>query len=248
MQEELESESEDDESEADSEDEDGDEVNSNGDLDDFVVADDAEDSETASEDDEIVKAEDEEEDALAGPSKKAVAKKSKGKGKAKEKVKSVKKSKKPKKSKEERRQEKKAKKGPVKMTMAELKRLATRSQKGRIAYIKKLNKDWVSSAKIEKAMETLKEIMENPEGEKVLIFSQWTSLLDLLECPIYREGWDYRRYDGSMNAGMRGDAVDDFRDPKKDVRIMLVSLKAGNAGLNLNMASQVIILDPFWNP
>ncbi|KAI7262511.1 hypothetical protein KC335_g10220, partial [Hortaea werneckii] len=43
------------------------------------------------------------------------------------------------------------------------------------------------------------------------------------------------------------DAVDDFRS-QQDVRIMLVSLKAGNAGLNLNMASQVIIMDPFWNP
>lgn len=47
---------------------------------------------------------------------------------------------------------------------------------------------------------------------------------------------------------MRGEAVDDFKDPQKGVRIMLVSLKAGNAGLNLNVASQVIILDPFWNP
>jgi len=73
-------------------------------------------------------------------------------------------------------------------------------------------------------------------------------LLDLLEVPIDREGWGYRRYDGSMNAKMRGDAVDEFRDTRKNVRIMLVSLKAGNAGLNLNMASQVIILDPFWNP
>lgn len=45
----------------------------------------------------------------------------------------------------------------------------------------------------------------------------------------------------------RNDAVLDFTD-KKDCSIMLVSLKAGNAGLNLVAASQVIILDPFWNP
>lgn len=86
------------------------------------------------------------------------------------------------------------------------------------------------------------------QGEKVLIFSQWTSLLDLLEIPIDNAGFGYRRYDGSMSPDMRGEAVDDFKDPSKDVRIMLVSLKAGNAGLNLNVASQVIILDPFWNP
>lgn len=82
----------------------------------------------------------------------------------------------------------------------------------------------------------------------MLIFSQWTSLLDLLEIPIDNAGFGYRRYDGSMSPDMRGEAVDDFKDPQQNVRIMLVSLKAGNAGLNLNVASQVIILDPFWNP
>ena len=51
-----------------------------------------------------------------------------------------------------------------------------------------------------------------------------------------------------MNPKMRGDAVDDFRDDRKNIRIMLVSLKAGNAGLNLNAANNIIILDPFWNP
>jgi SNF2 family DNA or RNA helicase len=98
-------------------------------------------------------------------------------------------------------------------------------------------------------MEFLEEIIETADdGEKVLIFSQWTSLLDLAEVPIEGKGWGYRRYDGSMNAKMRGDAVDDFKDARKNVRIMLVSLKAGNAGLNLNVANRVIILDPFWNP
>ena len=106
----------------------------------------------------------------------------------------------------------------------------------------------VSSAKLDKTMETLNAIMNDPEGEKVLVFRQWTSLLDLLELQIDQAHWGYRRYDGSMNASMRNDALDDFRDPRKNVRIMLVSLKAGNAGLNLSTASQVIMLDPFWNP
>ena len=50
-----------------------------------------------------------------------------------------------------------------------------------------------------------------------------------------------------MTAVMRNDAVIDFSD-KADCKILLVSLKAGNAGLNLTAASQVIIFDPFWNP
>lgn len=50
-----------------------------------------------------------------------------------------------------------------------------------------------------------------------------------------------------MSAVARNDAVIDFSD-KKDCKILLVSLKAGNAGLNLTAASQVILFDPFWNP
>jgi SNF2 family DNA or RNA helicase len=140
------------------------------------------------------------------------------------------------------------KKETTKVTLADLKKLATRSKAAKKKYLKRLRKQWISSAKIDKTLEILQEIMSVERGEKVLIFSQWTSLLDLLEVPIHERGWGYRRYDGSMSAAMRGDAVDDFRDETQDVRIMLVSLKAGNAGLNLNIANQVIILDPFWNP
>lgn len=144
--------------------------------------------------------------------------------------------------------EKKKKKSKPQVTLAELKKAANRNTAARKAYLRRLRKDWVSSAKIDKTMDLLQNIMNGEEGEKILIFSQWTSLLDLLEIPIDNAGWGYRRYDGSMSAKTRGDAVDDFRDTHKNVRIMLISLKAGNAGLNLNMASQVIILDPFWNP
>ncbi|TKA33210.1 hypothetical protein B0A50_00763 [Salinomyces thailandicus] len=134
-----------------------------------------------------------------------------------------------------------------KVTMAVLKSKAARNAKARKAYLRQLRETWTSSAKIDKTLELLSRVMDVKDGEKVLIFSQWTTLLDLLEVPIEEKSWGYRRYDGSMNAKLREDAVDDFRS-KKDVRIMLVSLKAGNAGLNLNMASQVIIMDPFWNP
>lgn len=221
---ETESDSEDEDSETESED-DGDRT-----LGGFIVRDDVEDSETESEAEEDAGV-DQDENA-AGPSS---AKSEKDKKKAK-----------PKKSKKAKGKEKKKAKAPV--TLAELKKLASRNAAARRQYLKRLRKTWVSSAKIEKTMDLLKTIMENPEGEKVLVFSQWTSLLDLLEVPVESEGWGTRRYDGSMSARMREDAVDDFRDPRKNVRIMLVSLKAGNAGLNLNMASQVILLDPFWNP
>lgn len=89
--------------------------------------------------------------------------------------------------------------------------------------------------------------MDSNTGEKTIIFSQFTSLLDLLEIPILDQRWDFRRYDGSMNPKARNQAVEEFTD-QANCKIMLVSLKAGNAGLNLVAASQVIILDPFWNP
>jgi len=133
------------------------------------------------------------------------------------------------------------------VTLADLARLSQRNAHSRKVYLRRLRDNYVDSAKIRSTMALLQQIIDDAEGEKVLVFSQWTSLLDLLEIPVDEKGWGYRRYDGSMNTKMRGDAVDDFRDHKQDVRIMLVSLKAGNAGLNLNMASQVIILDPFWS-
>jgi SNF2 family DNA or RNA helicase len=197
-------------------------VDENGKLADFIVDDDASELE----------AEDSDGERQPGPStangKKARSRKHKSKSKKSKKAKG------------------KEKKKVV--TLADLKKAGTRNKTLRQAYLRKLQKDWISSAKIDKTLEILRPIMSEPRGEKVLIFSQWTSLLDLLEIGIYNEGGKSLRYDGSMRPGERADAVDDFRDHRMDNRIMLVSLKAGNAGLNLNMASQVIILDPFWNP
>lgn len=136
--------------------------------------------------------------------------------------------------------------GPKK-SLAQLKKESHRNQKAKRKYIRRLEKKWVSSAKIDKALEILQEIEDRNDGQKTIIFSQFTSLLDLLEVPIARRGWGYRRYDGSMRPQDRNSAVLDFTD-QPDCKIMLVSLKAGNAGLNLIAASQVIIFDPFWNP
>ncbi|KAF1347719.1 SNF2 family N-terminal domain-containing protein [Delphinella strobiligena] len=176
-------------------------------------------------------------DILQKKHEKAMAKK----GKKKEQKSKVKKSKKAK----GKQKIKKPKKSNY--SLSELKKLAGQSKKHKRMYMEKVSKDYIPSAKIEKTMDIVREIMVGQDQEKIIIFSQWTSLLDLLEIEIDRNHYGYRRYDGSMNAKMRGDAVDDFKT-KSSVRMMLVSLKAGNAGLNLNIASQVIILDPFWNP
>lgn len=134
-----------------------------------------------------------------------------------------------------------------KKPLAQLKKEGMRNQKAKGKYLRRLEKNWVSSAKIDKAVEILQAIEDRNDGQKTIIFSQFTSLLDLLEVPVARRGWGYRRYDGSMRPPDRNAAVLDFTD-KPDCKIMLVSLKAGNSGLNLVAASQVIIFDPFWNP
>ncbi|KAL8802664.1 MAG: hypothetical protein Q9182_003680 [Xanthomendoza sp. 2 TL-2023] len=137
-------------------------------------------------------------------------------------------------------------KGPKK-TLAQLKKESLRNGKAKKKYLARVRKTWESSSKIERTMEILRATNDRNQGEKTIIFSQFTSLLDLLEVPIFDQGWKYQRYDGSMSANARNDAVLEFSD-KPDCKLMLVSLRAGNAGLNLVAASQVIIMDPFWNP
>jgi SNF2 family DNA or RNA helicase len=148
--------------------------------------------------------------------------------------------------KSQRKKGKGKKKAPLK-TLAQLKKESSGSAEARRKYLNKLAKEWEPSGKVEKVMEILQATQDRDDGEKTIIFSQFTSLLDLLEVPIYRKQWGYKRYDGSMTSNARNEAVIEFTD-SASCKIMLVSLKAGNSGLNLVAASQVIILDPFWNP
>ena len=78
------------------------------------------------------------------------------------------------------------------MSFAELKKESLKSVKARRYYLKRIAKEWVTSAKIEKTLEILRGIIARG-NEKTIIFSQFTSLLDLLEIPIAKEDWGYRR-------------------------------------------------------
>nr|GEW86031.1 helicase-like transcription factor CHR28 [Tanacetum cinerariifolium] len=77
---------------------------------------------------------------------------------------------------------------------------------------------------------------------KAIVFSQWTRMLDLVEMSLNQYCLEYRRLDGSMSLASRDRAVKEFNnDP--EVIVMLMSLKAGNLGLNMVAASHVILLD-----
>jgi superfamily II DNA or RNA helicase len=100
-----------------------------------------------------------------------------------------------------------------------------------------------SSSKIERLLEALQEAAS--DGHKALVFSQWTSLLDLVEPHLQNARIRFTRLDGSTRD--RGAVVTDFQR-EDGPPVMLVSLKAGGTGLNLTAADHVFLLDPWWNP
>ncbi|MEZ4233230.1 MAG: DEAD/DEAH box helicase [Polyangiaceae bacterium] len=83
------------------------------------------------------------------------------------------------------------------------------------------------------------------ESHKSLVFSQWTSLLDLAEPVLRAAGLDFVRLDGST---ANRDAVVQAFQAESGPPVMLISLKAGGTGLNLTAADHVFLLDPWWNP
>jgi superfamily II DNA or RNA helicase len=100
-----------------------------------------------------------------------------------------------------------------------------------------------TSAKTEVLLDSLETAAA--EGHKSLVFSQWTSMLDLLEPRLAERGYGTVRLDGSTRD--RAAVVDRFQsDP--DISVFLVSLKAGGTGLNLTAADHVFLFDPWWNP
>jgi len=100
-----------------------------------------------------------------------------------------------------------------------------------------------TSSKVEALLEALGTAVE--EGHKALVFSQWTSMLDLIEPALREAGIGFIRLDGSTSN--RGAVAASFQDPNGPP-VMLISLKAGATGLNLTAADHVFLVDPWWNP
>jgi hypothetical protein len=100
-----------------------------------------------------------------------------------------------------------------------------------------------SSAKIETLLAQLDQVLE--ENHKVLVFSQFTSLLAILRSRLDAAGTSYAYLDGRTRD--RQARVEQFQnDP--ETKLFLISLKAGGLGLNLHAAEYVYLLDPWWNP
>lgn len=146
----------------------------------------------------------------------------------------------------------------VRGTVNDAYRNRTQAQAGIIALaaILKLRQICVSPRLVAKAwktaspktgflIENLRELLD--EGHSALVFSQFTSFLDVLEPDLRDAEIGYLRLDGSTPVGKRKTLVNSFQSGEGPP-VFLLSLKAGGKGLNLTRASYVFHLDPWWNP
>jgi len=99
-----------------------------------------------------------------------------------------------------------------------------------------------NSAKLEQLMEILPEMLS--EGRRILLFSQFTSMLTLIEDELAKRKIKWVKLTGQSQK--RDDLIDQFTSGA--VPLFLISLKAGGTGLNLPQADTVIHYDPWWNP
>ncbi len=107
-------------------------------------------------------------------------------------------------------------------------------------------RDPAESAKLAALLELLDEATD--DGHRVLVFSQFTSLLALVRAELDARQMGYCYLDGTMPTRTRQAEVDRFNAGGADLPVFLLSLKAGGTGLNLASADTVIHLDPWWNP
>ncbi|KAK1655215.1 SNF2 family domain-containing protein [Colletotrichum phormii] len=107
--------------------------------------------------------------------------------------------------------------------------------------------DWTSSSKIELLVHALHKLRSDNASHKSIIFSQFSSMLQLIEWRLRRAGITTVMLDGSMSPAQRQASIDHFMT-KTECECFLVSLKAGGVALNLTEASRVFIVDPWWNP
>ncbi|HRP90194.1 MAG TPA: DEAD/DEAH box helicase [Edaphocola sp.] len=96
-------------------------------------------------------------------------------------------------------------------------------------------------------LEVLMEQILNLGDKKTLIFSQFKGMLQIVANKLESEGIEYFKLTGETPLNKRKEMVEQFQEVESDTNIFLISLKAGNAGLNLTAAEYVFLIDPWWN-
>lgn len=100
------------------------------------------------------------------------------------------------------------------------------------------------SSKLNQCVEIVKDAIQS--GHKILLFSGYTSMFDILEKELKKEKVSYFKLTGQTKVNERVDLVEEFNQ-NPEVKVFLISLKAGGTGLNLTGADMVIHYDPWWN-
>ncbi len=101
------------------------------------------------------------------------------------------------------------------------------------------------SAKVQKVLELLEELL--PAGHRVLLFSQWTQILDVLQDALQTKSYLWCRLDGGSKVEDRQSIIDEF-NTNTSIGVFLISTRAGGVGINLTSADTVIIHDVDFNP
>ncbi|RDX51210.1 hypothetical protein OH76DRAFT_1347561 [Lentinus brumalis] len=107
--------------------------------------------------------------------------------------------------------------------------------------------DFRSSTKLEALVQHLRRLRDQDPCFRAVVFSQFTSFLDLIQAVLERENLPWFRFDGSMDIKKRNEAVTGFKAPSRDAKVLIISLKAGGVGLNLTNANHVFMMDCWWN-
>ena len=100
------------------------------------------------------------------------------------------------------------------------------------------------SSKLNQCIELVNNAIES--GHKILLFSGYTGMLDIIEKELKDKDIKYFKLTGATKVGERIKLVDEFNQ-NKEIKVFLISLKAGGTGLNLTGADMVIHYDPWWN-
>ena len=108
------------------------------------------------------------------------------------------------------------------------------------------NAQSLHAIKLQRTLNILKKD-QNVKPRKTIIFSEFTSMLDILSEALAKNGIRFVRYDGKMNKHLKDAALKSLNDNPK-IHVLLCSLKCGAYGLNITSCSRVILYEPFWNP
>ena len=130
------------------------------------------------------------------------------------------------------------------MTDMELHRFCEHNPKTMSPYLLR-NDEWMDSGKVKKLASLLQEYKRY--GDRVLVFSQFVMVMDILEAVMENLEMAFFRLDGSTNINERQDMIDQFYK-EEDITVFLLSTGAGGAGINLACANKVIIFDSSFNP